>query len=233
MSTLQFELSTEDPVMVEVTALFNAGFAGRDAAATRAHIEELEHLGIPAPTSVPAVYSLPPYLATQDSEIVVRSERTSGEVEAAVILLGPDPDDVLLTVASDHSDRELETHEIAAGKAAAPDVFAKQAWRLRDVSERLEKLQLRAWVGPRQSAAIQHGSLGDVLSVDHWLERLREQDLFVAGTLLLLGTIPMIPGVDQFQDHWRIELADPVANRLIACSYHVRLVRGLDAGATL
>ena len=34
-------------------------------------------------------------------------------------------------------------------------------------------------------------------------------DRLVPGTVLLSGTIPMIAGVDQFADAWRVELTDP------------------------
>lgn len=149
------------------------------------------------------------------------------------MVTGPDAEDILLTVASDHSDRELEAHDIAAGKAAAPDVLARQAWRLTDVSEHLDQLELHAWVGDGQTTtAIQRGSLADVLEIEYWLELLREQSLCRTGTVLLLGTIPMVPGIDQFEDHWQVELEDPVAGRSVACSYDVRHVPDLVTPST-
>ena len=36
---------------------------------------------------------------------------------------------VLLTVACDHTDRELEVHGVAWSKNASPDVLGRKAWR--------------------------------------------------------------------------------------------------------
>jgi hypothetical protein len=42
------------------------------------------------------------------------------------------------------------------------------------------------------------------------------------GTVLLSGTIPMHPGVDQFAASWRVELGDPATGAVIRCQYAVR-----------
>ena len=41
------------PLDFPVRRMVNAGYVGRDQATVRAHIEEMRHLGIPAPTTVP------------------------------------------------------------------------------------------------------------------------------------------------------------------------------------
>ncbi|HET6987842.1 MAG TPA: DUF2848 family protein, partial [Kribbella sp.] len=54
---------------------------------------------------------------------------------------------------------------------------------------------------------IQDGALAQLLPPSYWLKELG--DRVVPGTVLLSGTIPMIPGVDQFGDAWRVEITDP------------------------
>ncbi|MDX6280027.1 MAG: hypothetical protein QOH03_1098, partial [Kribbellaceae bacterium] len=54
---------------------------------------------------------------------------------------------------------------------------------------------------------IQDGTLAQLLPPSYWVQELK--DRLVPGTVVLSGTIPMIAGVDQFADAWRVELTDP------------------------
>jgi hypothetical protein len=71
--------------------------------------------------------------------------------------------------------------------------------------------------GPEQ--LIQDAPLAALLPPRFWLDELGE--LLVPGTVLLSGTVAMLPGVDQFADRWRVELADPVTGALLELSYAV------------
>lgn len=51
---------------------------------------------------------------------------------------------------------------------------------------------------------------------------LRERGLHTTGTVLISGTIPMVHGVDQFADSWRVELGDPATGETIELAYRVR-----------
>ncbi|HEX2174996.1 MAG TPA: DUF2848 domain-containing protein [Nocardioidaceae bacterium] len=209
MSTVRFTMSSGGVREVAVRHLFNAGYAGRDSASVQHHVDELARLGVPAPSQVPTLYPLPSYLLTQTSTIHVPHEQTSGEAEWAVVV-GEDPGDVLLTVACDHTDRALEVHGVAWSKQTAPDVLGDLAWPLEEVSDELDGFALRAWVshGGRETL-IQEGNLGQLLPPGYWLDRLAEHSLLRPGSVLLSGTIPMIDGVDQFADAWRVEMTDP------------------------
>ena len=120
MPQLTFTLPDGTVDTVEVTTLLNAGYAGRNQEEVASHIAELAELGVPAPTTIPAMYPISPYLAQQTTEVFVQHERTSGEAEWALVIT---EDDVLLTVACDHTDRDLEVHSVAWSKNAAPDVL--------------------------------------------------------------------------------------------------------------
>src|SRR6185295_9792003 len=104
-----------------------------------AHVRELAHLGIPAPSVTPSLYAVPPYLAMQTDTVFAHHDRTSGEGEWALVVAGSGERDVLLTVACDHTDRALETNGIAWSKQAGPDVLGRAAWRLADVAGRIDR----------------------------------------------------------------------------------------------
>lgn len=221
MTQLSFELPGGETVQVTVRTLVNAGYAGRSQAEVAAHVAELAELGVPAPSVTPCLYPVAPYLAQQTAEVPVQHGRTSGEAEWALVIT---ESDVLLTVACDHTDRALEVHGVAWSKQAGPDVLGRQAWRLAEVEERLDRLTLTAWVADETGAErlIQQGTLGDLLTPGYWLDRLRADGLAEPGTVLLSGTIPMRPGVDQFAAAWRVELGDPDTGARISCAYRVR-----------
>jgi hypothetical protein len=215
---LTFELPDGSTVTVEPVTVLNAGYAGRNQDEVAAHIAELAELGVPAPSVIPALYPVSPYLAQQTDTVHVQHGRTSGEAEWALVIAGESDEDVLLTVACDHTDRELETHSVAWSKNAAPDVVGRQAWRLSDIADRIDEITLTAWVGTDETL-IQSGTVGDLLAPQYWLDVLRERGLFQPNTVLLSGTISMVHGVDQFADAWKVELADPATGRSITCQY--------------
>ncbi|GGN99972.1 DUF2848 domain-containing protein [Nocardia rhizosphaerihabitans] len=225
MTHLTFDLPDHEQVTVTVDTLLNAGYAGRSQADVAAHVAELAELGVPAPTRIPCIYPIAPYLATQVDEVPVQHRRTSGEAEWALVVAGEDPRDLLVTAACDHTDRHLEQHGVAWSKQAAPDVLARQAWRLVDVADRIDDLTLSAEVttvaGPQ---LIQQGTLAELLTPMYWAEELRTRGLLNPGTVLMSGTIPMRGDVDQFGTGWSVTLGDPHTGRSISLSYSVRLM---------
>jgi hypothetical protein len=214
---LTFALPDGSTESVEVHTLLNAGYAGRNQAEVAAHIAELADLGVPAPSTTPALYPISPYLAQQTDRVYVQHGRTSGEAEWAMIITD---DDVLLTVACDHTDRDLEVHSVAWSKNAAPDVLGTHAWRLSEVADRLDDITLQAWVThDGETRLIQQGKLGDLLAPQYWLDVLAERGEAKPGTVLISGTISMLHGVDQFAEAWKVEMADPSTGNTIAVEY--------------
>lgn len=221
MATLNFDLPDGTTRSVEVVHLLNAGYAGREQDEVQAHIEELALLGIPGPSTTPALYPVSPYLAQQASEVRVQHARTSGEAEWAMVIT---EDDVLLTVACDHTDRDLEVHGVAWSKNASPDVLGRKAWRLDDVRDHLDRITLKGWVGAgdEPDTLIQDSTLEALLTPDYWLEVLSQRGLNHPGTVLISGTVAMTGGVDQFAGSWKVEMADPVTGSAIEAAYIVR-----------
>lgn len=218
--TLTFELPGSQTANVDVVHLLNGGWAGRSQDDVRGHIEELGKLGVPGPTVTPTLSPVSAYLAQQTQEVQVPHARTSGEVEWA--LLVSNDNEVLLTLACDHTDRSLEVHGITWSKNAAPDVLASTAWRLDEIEDHIDALTLTAWVrhGTNEQV-IQAGSAKDLLPPSYWIDVLRGRGLLAPGTVLLSGTVNMKEGVEQFADAWRAELHDPVLDRSITLGYEL------------
>jgi hypothetical protein len=220
MPELAFDLPDGTSVPVTVTRLLNAGYAGREQEEVAAHVAELAELGVPAPAVTPALYPVAPYLAAQADTVPVQHGRTSGEAEWALVVASRE--DLLLTVACDHTDRALEVHGVAWSKNAGLDVVGSGAWRLSDVEDHLDELRLRAWVTHDGGAEqlIQDSPLAALLPPRYWLDAIPQ--LLEPGTVLLSGTVAMLPGVDQFADRWRVALADPVTGHTLELAYSVQ-----------
>ncbi len=217
MSQLSFTMPDGSIESVDVTALLNAGYAGRNQDEVASHIAELAALGVPAPTATPALYPISPYLAQQTDRVYVQHGRTSGEAEWALIITD---NDVLITAACDHTDRDLEVHSVAWSKNAAPDVLGTKAWRLPEIADRLDDIALEAWVGHGDTIElIQQGTLGDLLAPKYWLDVLTERGDARPGTVLISGTISMRKGVNQFADTWKVALTDPATQDVIGVEY--------------
>ena len=221
MSSLSFDVLDGTRRNVPVVRLFNAGYAGREQEEVATHVAELARLGVPAPSVTPALYPVAPYLAAQRSTVPAQHGRTSGEAEWALVV-GEDVTDPLITVACDHTDRDLEVHGVAWSKNAGLDVLGGRAWRLADIADRFDAIALRAWVRHGQVEELaQEATCAALLAPEYWLDLLRERGWLTPGTVVLSGTVPMLPGVDQFADGWRVELEDPTTGDVLALAYAV------------
>ena len=183
----------------------NAGYAGRDTEQVQHHVDELAELGVPAPSRIPTLYPLSASLVGRPDGRPggARQDLGRGGVGAGG-RGGRRPADGRC----DHTDRALEVHGVAWSKQSAPDLLGDVAWPLAEIEDELDRFTLKAWVRHGDTEQlIQDGTLAQLLPPSYWLKELG--DRVVPGTVLLSGTIPMIPGVDQFADAWRVELTDP------------------------
>ena len=89
-----------------------AGWTGRDEAALRKHIRELEEIGVKPPKTTPIFYRVAASLFTLADEIQVSGPDTSGEVEF-VLMKG---EELRVAVGSDHTDRKAETIGVSLSK---------------------------------------------------------------------------------------------------------------------
>jgi hypothetical protein len=215
-------------VEFDVRRILNAGFTGRDQAAVRRHIEELQAHGVPCPDRTPAFYPKLASLITTAAEVEVLGLRTSGEGEF-VLLVGRD--EVLVAVGSDHTDRELETQTIEKAKLVCPSVLSAEVWDLAEVREGWDDLRLSSHVTVQGTRRLyQEGRLGRLLAPDDLLARVRDRvagELW--GTVIYSGTLELLGGELSCGERFEVELVDDRRGRTLHCAYRVRPVTWLKA----
>ncbi len=207
-------------VDVDVHSVYNFGYAARDTSGVATHIAELRELGLPAPTRLPAIFRIPPERAQHTTGLPVCGDDTYGEVEFALINTHSG---WLVTIASDHTDLDIEKVDMAKAKAACPDVIGDAAWRLDEVTEHWDDCELRLWGRTADGAEhlIQAGTVGHLLEPADMQRILaersgREPD---PGTVILSGTIDGAPTPGMCS--WRATLADPHRGRTLSLDYTV------------
>ena len=193
-----------------------AGWAGRDEASLRHHIQELASIGIAPPSRTPLFYAAAAGLLTQQSVLEVLGTESSGEVEPLLILAGGES---FVGVGSDHTDRQAEAWSVPHSKQLCGKPVAGGLWRFSDVAPHWDQIVLRAW--------ILDASGGWELYQEGAVAGLRRPDELAAlagglapGSAMLCGTLGAIGGVRPAAG-FRMQLHDPVLGRSIDHAYRV------------
>ena len=124
------------------TELVIAGWTGRDEAALRKHIKELEEIGVKAPKTTPIFYRVAASLFTYADQIQVSGPDTSGEVEFVLLNI---QNEMRVALGSDHTDRKAETIGVSLSKQLCAKVVSRESWAYAEVKPHWEKLVLRSW----------------------------------------------------------------------------------------
>ena len=207
-------MTSDRPVELEIEHLFVAGWTGRNKAAVDHHIEELKALGVAPPSQVPLFYRVSGSLLTQQPSIEVLGGGTSGEVEP---LLLQSAGKIYLGLASDHTDRDLETHSVAYSKQSCAKPAASEVWQLDSVADHLDDLFLRCSIEEEGTWTLyQEGPLSNIRP----LAELISASGFGDNAAMLCGTLGAIGGVRPARDY-RMELEDPILGRKITMAYSV------------
>jgi len=207
-----------DRIAVAVDNLIVAGWAGRDEAAIRHHIEELAAIGVPRPSSVPVYYRVSADNLTQSERLVVLGPDSSGEVEPVVVSLA---DGLWIGLGSDHTDRKAETVGIALSKQMCGKPIGRTLWPLTDVEGHWDRLTMRAWVtigGER--VLYQEGQLAALRTPRDLLERYPGGPDLAPGTAMFCGTLGAIGGIRPAA-RFEMELEDPVLGRRMGHAYDI------------
>lgn len=199
---------------VDITQVIVAGWTGRDRAAVDHHIEELAAIGVTPPSTVPLYYRVSQALLTMSETIQVLGPDTSGEVEPLVV----NADGALyLGLASDHTDRALETTSVAASKQICAKPVASTLWPWEEVSDHLDEILLTTAIEEDgRWVRYQDGNLAAIRP----LPFLIEGAALAPGGAMLCGTLGAIGGVRPASSY-RMSLTDPVRGRSITLSYGV------------
>lgn len=209
------------PFEFSVRRILVAGYTGRDRAQVRAHIAELERQGIAPPDHVPALFPIASEWATTETDLEFPVASVSGEVEPALLFCGDSLDDALVAVIVDFTDREQERCSIAGSKEL-PKPLSRNVWRYSDIAAVWDQVAMRSWAVPGPDRELyQCGKLGHLLAPQNLLESLRLSD-GLAGTVLLMGTLPLQSKEFAFTDCFACELEAPGFGKL---SYECRIRR--------
>ncbi|HYD56266.1 MAG TPA: DUF2848 domain-containing protein, partial [Burkholderiales bacterium] len=165
--------------------LIIAGWTGRDEAALKKHIRELEEIGVKPPKTTPIFYRVSASLFCSSNEIQVSGPDTSGEVE---FVLMQKPEGLFVTVGSDHTDRKAETVGVTLSKQLCEKPACPQAWRYEEVKPHWERLVLRSWA---DGELYQEGSVNAMRSPEDLLGKypLKSNWAMFCGTLAAKGGI--------------------------------------------
>jgi len=194
-----------------------AGFAGRDQASVRRHVEELAKIGVQPPDATPTVYFLDANLLTTSEEIVVPSSATSGEVEAVLL---QHYSGWYIGVGSDHTEREVEKTDVIKAKNLCPKPVSRSLWRYEDVRDHSDQLMISSWcLGSKLKKLYQKGSLAELIPLEQLVHRFGIEG---EGTVLFGGTIPLQTGLMYSRRLW-LEILDPVLDRHLRHTYVVKV----------
>lgn len=199
-------------------ALVIAGWTGRDEAALKKHIRELEALGVKPPKTTPIFYRVAASLLTYADEIEVSGGDTSGEVE--FVLLSR-PDGLWVTVGSDHTDRKAEAIGVSLSKQLCAKPIARDAWRYEEVKDHWSRLTLRSWILEKGRRTLyQEGTVDHMRSPEDLLDRYGGLQ---AGAAMFGGTFAAKGGIRPAA-RFEMELEDPVLGRVIRHAYDIKVL---------
>lgn len=204
---------------VDLTALVIAGWSGRDRAAVDAHIRELAEIGVAPPSTVPLFYRAATHDLVMAGAIQVLGPDSSGEAEAVLVETGSE---TLVALGSDHTDRKLESHSIAASKQICPKPVSARAWRLADVEDHWDDLVLRSWVTIGGARTLyQEGKMNALLHPRELFSKYTEGTArLAAGTAMFGGTMAVRGGIRP-ADRFEAELEDPKLGRALHLAYDI------------
>lgn len=201
-------------VTLTIDTVVVAGWTGRNLEAVQHHIDELAKLGIAPPSQVPLYYRVSNALLTQGNTIEVLGESTSGEVEP---LLVRSNGKTYLGLASDHTDRDLEVHSVAASKQACAKPVANGLWDFDEIKDHLDSITLRCWIEENgREILYQDGTIGNIRPLIELCEGAGLMD----GSAMLCGTFAAIGGVRP-AGKYRMELSDPTNGKAMTLAYSV------------
>jgi len=195
-----------------ISTLVIAGWAGRDEAAVRHHIEELQAIGVKPPRETPLFYRLGAGLLTQEKTVQLVGRGSTGEAEAVLLHL---PEGLFVTVGSDHTDREAEAAGVTWSKQMCPKPVGHAAWAFEELRARWDSLRLSSRV-QRDGVWVDYQS-GVLAGLRHPDDLLARHTLPVGGAMFL-GTLP-VHGPIAWADVFEARLEDPATGAALTCRY--------------
>jgi len=197
---------------MKVEQLIIAGWTGRDEAALRKHIRELEEIGVKPPKTTPIFYRVAASLFTHDTSIQVCGPDSSGEVEF-VLLQGHE---LRVAVGSDHTDRKAETVGVSLSKQMCAKPVSTESWSYHEVKPHWEKLMLRSWA---DGELYQEGPVTAMRTPEDLMGRYPLKP----GYAMFCGTLAAKGGIRPAKV-FTMELEDPVLKRKLRHEYRIEVL---------
>ncbi|GAB4060649.1 DUF2848 domain-containing protein [Uliginosibacterium sediminicola] len=209
---------------IDIDTLVVAGWAGRDLAAIEHHIEELAAIGVPRPSSVPLYYRIGHNQLTQADTVQVVGPHSSGEIETFIFAA---EGQLYVSIASDHTDRKLESHSVALSKQICPKPAGRSAWLYAEVEAHWDELMVRSWIEENgQRVLYQEGPLSTLRTprelISGYLAATGLAQL-PDGTGMSCGTVAAIGGIRP-ANVFEMELYDPRLQRSLKHSYTLQIL---------
>jgi hypothetical protein len=199
------------------TELIIAGWTGRDEAALRKHIKELEEIGVKPPKATPIFYRVSANLFCHADDIQVCGPDTSGEVEFVLIKA---KDDLRVAVGSDHTDRKAETIGVSLSKQLCAKPVSSDSWRYEEVKPHWERLMLRSYIFENNKTILyQEGPVTTMRSP----EDLMARHPLKSGHAMFCGTLAAVGGIRP-AGRFSMELEDPVLKRKLRHEYSIQVL---------
>jgi hypothetical protein len=210
-------LGRADRVAVAIDTLIIAGWAGRDEAAIRHHIEELAAIGVPRPSATPLFYRAAADLLTRSPVLSVLGPDTSGEIEPVIFSFA---DGLWLGLGSDHTDRRAETMGVALSKQLCGKPVGDTLWRLDEIEPHWDELAMRAFATiDGERILYQEGALKSLRTPSDLLSRLPDGAL-PPNAAMFCGTFGAIGGIRP-ATRFEMELVDPKLGRRMEHAYDI------------
>lgn len=205
---------------IKINHVYCIGYSGRNQEKAWEHIEELAKIGVPKPEEVPALYPVSTYNVTQSDVIEVIGDQTCGEAEI-VLVFGDDPNDISLTVGSDHTDRALETVDINKSKQVCAKPFAKKAWQIDQIIDHWDDLILSSETfAEGEWTKYQNNPISSIIDLETIKAYLQNKKVPMTNTLIFCGTVPLQDGF-KYGGKFSMTLTDPVRNDSIKKDYSI------------
>lgn len=205
---------------VEINQAYCIGYTGRNIEKTKAHIKELAEIGIAEPPEIPMLYPVRTSSLLQGAAVEVLGGKTSGEAEI-VIIFGKSEEEVYVTVGSDHTDRSLEEVDINLSKQICDKPFAKKAWKLSDIIEHWDSLELisEMYIDGKWEP-YQKDKISAILAYEEIKRYLMNTGTSLRNAIFFSGTVPLLAGF-KYGTKFKMTFKDPTRNEQISMSYDI------------
>ncbi|MBU8878198.1 DUF2848 domain-containing protein [Bacillus sp. FJAT-29790] len=226
-NNLSFSLPNESRITFNVKNVYCLGNSGRTQVDIQNHILELEKQGISAPMNTDAtIHPISDYLVTQDGNIQVLGNNTTGEIEYLLLI---NEEGSFITVGSDHADRVLEAQSSKYFKQICQKPIAKVLWPLEEVIGHWDEIKLTCEIMVHDHWELyQEGTVASLLGVEKVIELLQKNNVYsTEGIVVYCGTICLYKGKFMYPTWYRMTMHDPILNRSIILCYNIEILNDI------